>query len=199
VLSYKGADSHLHDSLKSDQWYNFIRQNDLQWRSDSLEWKGHDHFHSQLPWTDYSDVDVVIALRSDLSHHYPRKPASKLINAWMAGVPAILGPEIAFRELRESELDYIEVDSLEGVMKGVKRLKENENLYMNMVRNGKKRAKKFTRKKICKYWINKIKTIKDKYASRYLSLNVPMYYKKEVNPGKIFMRPIRLFENLIGF
>lgn len=152
VLSYKGAAAHLHDSLKSDRWHNFVRKNDLQWRSDGIEWKGRDHFHSDIPWTDYSDVNVVIALRSDLSCHYPNKPASKLINAWMAGVPAILGPEVAFQELRESDLDYIEAHSLDDVIEGVKRLNEDKSLYKKMAQNGKKRANEFSVEKIVKRW-----------------------------------------------
>lgn len=189
VLSYKGASAHLHDSLKSDRWRRFVRQNNFQWRSDSVEWSGHDHFHSQLPWTDYRDVDVIIALRNDLSHHYPRKPATKLINAWMAGVPAILGPEVAFRELRESEFDYIEANSLEDVMKGVNILKENNRLYNRMVERGKNRFRQFCRRRILESWAEKIDKIsKNKNNRKKLSVSVPIYYLNKADSFRQFAR-----------
>lgn len=42
-------------------------------------------------WHDYSEADAVIAIRSMSNTRYFRKPPSKLTNAWLAGVTAILG------------------------------------------------------------------------------------------------------------
>ena len=44
---------------------------------------------------------------------------SKLINAWLAGCPGILGPESAFQQLRESELDYIEARTVDDIVNAV--------------------------------------------------------------------------------
>jgi hypothetical protein len=41
-------------------------------------------------WFDYSDVDVVLAHRVEAATMLRQKPASKLTNAWRAGVPALL-------------------------------------------------------------------------------------------------------------
>jgi hypothetical protein len=129
-------------------------------------------------------VDVVVSLRSDLSHQYPHKPASKLINAWLAGVPAILGPEVAYQELRESDLDYIEACSLDDVIDGVKRLKEDDGLYDDMVQNGKARAEAFT-----------IESIVDRWAELLFSNGqpeiaptsiLPMDYRVKAKPRKIY-------------
>jgi hypothetical protein len=40
--------------------------------------------------------------------------AIKLYNCWHAGVPAVLGAESAFRANRRSDLDYLEVQSLDA-------------------------------------------------------------------------------------
>lgn len=54
-------------------------------------------------WRDYSSVDVVLAARDAHPDLLLTKPASKLVNAWLAGCPALLGPEPAFQDLRRSE------------------------------------------------------------------------------------------------
>jgi len=105
-------------------------------------------------WHDYSTVDVVLAVRPkfDDGHLRPEKPASKLINAWHAGTPAILGPEYAYRELRTSPHDYLEVDSLEEAMSAIDQLLEDRSLYAQMVQRCKKRACEFTFERITERW-----------------------------------------------
>ena len=80
------------------------------------------------------------------------KPASKLINAWHAGTPALLGPKPAFQALRQSELDYIEVRSPDKVIRAVERLKRDAELYRAMVENGWARGREFTTDAIAARW-----------------------------------------------
>jgi hypothetical protein len=51
-------------------------------------------------WWDYRDLDAVLAVRSASPAKLRTKPASKLVNAWHAGCPALLGPEPAFEARR---------------------------------------------------------------------------------------------------
>lgn len=102
-------------------------------------------------WQDYSDVDVVVAIRSFGSLH-KQKPATKLVNAWMAKVPAILGPESAYRALRSSELDYIEVDSIEATQNALMMLRNDPDLRQKMVRHGNHRAKDYTFESLTGAW-----------------------------------------------
>lgn len=95
-------------------------------------------------WGDYRQTDVVIAVRNATFADLRVKPAIKLINAWLAGCPAILGPEPAYQSLRRSELDFIEVRSPEEAIAALKHLKENPAFYTAMVENGLKRAQEFT-------------------------------------------------------
>ncbi|MFN8051603.1 MAG: glycosyltransferase [Acidimicrobiales bacterium] len=103
-------------------------------------------------WHDYSDVDAVLAIRAIHPTELSTKPASKLINAWAAGVPAILGNEPAFRELRRDPLDYVEVSSPEEAIAAVRRLKESPADYRAMVEHGTTRAQDYTNRRVAERW-----------------------------------------------
>jgi hypothetical protein len=103
-------------------------------------------------WWDYREADVVLAVRSGYPLYLAVKPASKLVNAWMAGCPAIVSPENGYRELRLSALDYFEGQTVEDVLQSLKRLREQPRLYEDMVLNGATRAKAFTAEAIADRW-----------------------------------------------
>jgi hypothetical protein len=103
---------------------------------------------------DYSECDVVIAVRDLTERDYLAKPASKLINAWHAGVPALLGPEPGFQALRKTELDYVEISSPEQALDALRRLKDDPGLYNQMVENGRLRAREFTRDVVAARWFD---------------------------------------------
>ena len=102
---------------------------------------------------DYYSADVVLAARAITTYCASFKPASKLINAWMAGVPALLGPEPAFEELRKSDLDFIVVRSADDAVRELRRLQENPDLYHAMVENGLHRSKHYSEDVILDAWI----------------------------------------------
>jgi hypothetical protein len=80
------------------------------------------------------------------------KPATKLVNAWQAGVPALLGPEQAFQELRRSELDYLEVASVAEAREAVLQLRRDPGLYRAMVENGLRRGEEFAPEALVPRW-----------------------------------------------
>lgn len=103
-------------------------------------------------WCDYSEADIVLAVRGFGGDPYNRKPATKLYNAWTAGAPAILGCESAYTALRTSPLDYLEARSPKEVLERMADLR-NPQLYEQMVENGRKRAAEFTVAAITKRWL----------------------------------------------
>jgi hypothetical protein len=111
----------------------------------------------RLHWHDYSDVDVTVSVRdftgnsSDPVLDANAKPPNKLINSWRAGVPAIVGCESAFRQVRRSSYDFIEVQSMKDLREALRQL-ENPVLYYGMVDNGFERAKEYTDAKIVARW-----------------------------------------------
>ena len=103
-------------------------------------------------WNDYSYIDAVCAVRSFEYRDYSYKTGSKLYNAWLAGVPAVLGVQASYRAERRSYLDYIEVSSLEESVDALKRLRDDRELRRKMRENATVRAQEFTPKKIIETW-----------------------------------------------
>ena len=103
-------------------------------------------------WNDFSEADCVLSVRNFNDKKHLRKPASKLINAWLAGVPAVLGPEAAFRAKRRSSLDYIEVTNYRETLEALKKLKEDPSLRAKMIENGLERGKEYTAEKTAQRW-----------------------------------------------
>lgn len=148
---FKGSDREIHAGLHDAKWVAALRDLGIEWVENSAAWRG-GRAIAAVNWNDYSEADLLIALRKPQGDFYRNKPASKLVNAWLAGVPAILGPEIAFRELRRTSLDYIEATTPAEAIAAVTTLKENPALYTAMVTNGRKRAADFTATAIVGQW-----------------------------------------------
>jgi hypothetical protein len=74
------------------------------------------------------------------------------VNAWFAELPAILGPEPAFRELRRSADDYIEVRNAGEALQALRYLKENPAVYRRMIENGRTRRSDFTEARLTEMW-----------------------------------------------
>lgn len=139
TVAFKGTTGEMTPEFTAPEWVEGLRRQGIEWQCDAVAWGGNGAtYHTS--WNDYSDTDVIVAMRKDLSHLHAKKPASKLINAWLAGVPAILGPELAYRELRRSTLDYIEVVSASEAAAALERLSTEPELYRAMVENGRRRS-----------------------------------------------------------
>lgn len=118
----------------------------------TLELPDPDRNRNATSWGDYKDSDAVIAVRNLTVPDSLIKPASKLVNAWFAGIPAILGPEPAFRELRTGPLDYFEVVDADGMFAVLEDLRDKPELYKAVVENGRKRSEAFQPEAIVKKW-----------------------------------------------
>lgn len=143
-VAYIGAESQLAKELKSEKWVKYLESLGCKWLP----------IFEKRKWNNYRDIDLVVASRSFDKITYTNKPASKLINCWRAGVPAILTPETAFIAEKRSELDFLSVESLEDAIAAVKKLKSDPELYQAMVENGLKRAQAFTQEKTIEQWVN---------------------------------------------
>jgi hypothetical protein len=151
-VAFKGFDRNLHPDLRAPAWRDFLGHHGIEWLVDSVEYRGRDTAREAIDWPDFTDVDVVVAVRPPDRRFHLAKPATKLINAWLAGVPAILGPEYAYRELRRSELDYIEVSSIDDAGRAVLGLRDDPDRYRAMVDNGLDRAQEYTVAAVTERW-----------------------------------------------
>ncbi|MEM6674116.1 MAG: phosphotransferase [Planctomycetota bacterium] len=156
-VAFKGFHINLHPYFLRSDWEAWLDSQGMGWQLDSMEHALSEEFGVHVDWHDYRRVDAVVAFRpSGRSRHqrsgFTHKPATKLVNAWLAGVPAVLGPEYAFRELRRSELDYLEIQRPEDARGALLRLRQDPSLYEAMVENGRERAREFSNEVITAQW-----------------------------------------------
>lgn len=153
-LTYKGRAEHLHPAFHSGEWPRLLETEGVTFTiaGPGELAEGRTYTSDSMRWHDYSEDDVLLAVRPDLNRRYREKPAVKLINAWAAGVPALLGPEYAYREMRRSQLDYFEVTSPSEAIRAVRRLLREPGLYTDMVENGRRRAQIFSVEHTTQRW-----------------------------------------------
>jgi hypothetical protein len=151
-VAYVGALKELDPVLATERWAEDLRNRGLRWDLRTISFGGNDRNYPGLRWNDYSGTDIIVALRPPSSWNARSKPAAKLQNAWAAGVPAILSPEIPYRELRRSPLDYIEASCSADVLAAIDRLRTDSRLYSEMVQNGLERAREFGPDRLVARW-----------------------------------------------
>jgi hypothetical protein len=145
-IVFKGDEINLYEAFRSPEFFHELENLGVQLQINGLR------TGKALQWHDYSEADLVLAVRDLTERDALVKPASKLINAWTAGVPALLGPEPAFQNLRKSHLDYIEVKTPQEAITAIRRLIDDPDLYAKMVSNGQQRALEFSTDKIAQRW-----------------------------------------------
>jgi len=128
--AYFGEPMYIARELQDPAWQELMRELQLQWR-----------FPGPEKWHDFSEIDVVVAVRGFDRHRRENKPPSKLFNAWHAGVPAILGRESAYQQERRGPLDYLEVGALAELAAALRRLHGDPALRREMRANGLERAR----------------------------------------------------------
>lgn len=140
TLDYFGAANQLDPALRTDEFRQSLAAMGIQFRTHF------EHYH------DYRDTDAVLAVRQFGETPINHKPASKLINAWLAGVPALLGAENGFRELRQSSDDYLEVTSIDDILTACRRLKQDGELQRRMMEQGAMRARDYAEDQLTERW-----------------------------------------------
>lgn len=138
TLEFKGDVANLHDWFKSEHF-----SAELEARGITLRMHGMD-LSPTNQWNDYTTADAVLAVRNIPVRDAAVKPAVKLVNVWAAGVPALLGPESGYRQLRKSPLDYFEVVTPSSVLSALDLLIDQPLLYRSMVDNGLRRSAAFS-------------------------------------------------------
>jgi hypothetical protein len=152
TVAYVGARKQLHDDLARAEWVDALRSRGLEWDLRMIAFAGNDQQYCEHRWNDYSVIDLVVALRPAATWSVASKPAAKLTNAWAAGVPAILSPELPYFELRRSTLDYIEARSRAEALDAIDRLRADPALYTAMIENGFDRAREFHDSRLTERW-----------------------------------------------
>lgn len=164
-IAYKGFAANLHPDFAALAWTGFLAGEGIEWVVDAVAFAGRNRL--ALEWPDFRTVDLLLAVRPPERKTRRSKPATKLVNAWLAGVPALLGPELAFEELRRSPLDYLEVASVAEARAAVLRLRNEPELYRAMVENGLRRGAELAPEALVPRWAELLTaTIPDLVARR---------------------------------
>jgi hypothetical protein len=151
-IAFKGFRDNLAPAFLQPSFGRELAYRGIDFQLDGVEYSREAVQFDARQWSDYQDVDVILAVRPALDSMHEDKPATKLYNAWFAGVVPLLGPEYAFRSLRRSELDYVEVKTPADALAAIDRLRNTPDLYARMIDNGFERAEAFTTARILEQW-----------------------------------------------
>jgi hypothetical protein len=96
-------------------------------------------------WHDFHDIDVALCIRRfhpqyDIDDTYQQKPATKLVNAWCAGVIPLVAPEAAYLDLVADGQDAIIVRDADGIIEALRRLKADPAYVRNLLDRGAVKA-----------------------------------------------------------
>jgi hypothetical protein len=118
-----------------------------------------------VSWNDYSQIDLVLSARSIPHAHGLLKPVNKLSNAWLARVPALIGPEPAVEAIRESPLDYVPIQSPADALDALDMLQADGALYERMVEHGSRRGESFSADAVAARWLSLLEAVRSRYES----------------------------------
>ena len=111
------ADRRWKDKLRGELGLNFII-----WGADR--------------WHDYREADCIVAIRSFGRSSYIHKPATKLYNAWLAGVPFIGGMDSAYAADGEPGGDFLQAATPGELFGHLRRLQDELSLRKRLVAAG---------------------------------------------------------------
>ena len=147
-LCYKGRLLNLDDAFRSEAFLAQMAAIGVTFEIDAF-----DGLRGQHDWNDYAGSDAVLAVRNLTLYDARKKPASKLVNAWFADLPALLGPEPAFRELGTPGEDYIEVRTQADVLEALSALRDTPDLMCRMIENGRRKRRLYDDQALTRLWI----------------------------------------------
>lgn len=108
---------------------------------------------SPANWHDFSEIDCVMAVRNfgrDTSHL--NKPSLKLLNAWLAEVPAILGHEVAYRHEGRPGTGYLEATTLAELLDAIRLLRDDPSRRRALVDHGRTAVREFAIEQTVERW-----------------------------------------------
>ena len=105
-------------------------------------------------WHDYSDVDAVLAVRDFSRAAHLHKPATKLYNAWLAGVPLVTGQDSACAAEGVAGQDHLRVDSPADLLEALEHLKNDPALRKKIAAAGQKKTATRNRDAVRQIWID---------------------------------------------
>jgi len=110
-------------------------------------------------WPDFSDADLVLCARRSSAFDlpadppsYPRKPPTKLINAWVAGAIPLVFPETGYLDLANPGVDAIVIESPDDVLTAVAALRGDPQAATQLFGGSIARGSDFTTDRVLEHW-----------------------------------------------
>jgi len=127
------------------------------------DWKGlfvGDNLEFRAPdvsdWHDLREIDVLVGIRSFDNAPHDTKPPSKLINAWLAGIPFIGGADSAYTQIGVDGVNYIRACTPDAVIAAVRQLRDDPAFYRSLVENGSRAVRDYTAEATRDKWLQAI-------------------------------------------
>jgi len=104
-------------------------------------------------WHDFSDLDVCLCVRNtQFVHRDVHKPATKLINAWVAGCIPLIDKEAGYLELATPGHDCLVVDSPEAVIDTLASLVASPEMIAALERGVAEAARRYAPQTVLDQW-----------------------------------------------
>lgn len=144
TLAYLGDQENLAPELQSGDF-----QRELHNRTGiQIELRNPDRWH------DYSDVDAVLGIRDFSKACHLHKPATKLYNSWLAGVPFITGRDSACAAEGTHGMDYLRAKSPADLINCLELLKNDIPQRRRLVAEGQKKSASRSRDAVRELWLD---------------------------------------------
>lgn len=154
-LYYFGNEVNLCPELKSEDWLMFLQTNKLNFVVPNV-----------ARWHDYNNVDAVIAIRSFIdSDTFDTKPASKMINSWIANTIFISTGESAYIHEGKEKYSFVNVNSYDDLKNRILKLKSNLDEIEKYKRKGFQLQKHYTVDRYLNDWCTIVESISKKNIS----------------------------------
>ncbi len=149
-VAFKGNPENVHPVLKSRAWSDALAERGIQWLLDVPSRTS----GSDQTWHDFREVDIVLCMRSpERSEKYGSvKPATKVINAWLAGCVPIAEREPGYLELGRDRRDIVFVNSPEEALEVIDWLRANTRALTRLEQAGRERGGEFDPVKMIDRW-----------------------------------------------
>jgi hypothetical protein len=149
TVFFKGNPESVPDYLREKEFRDALRDRGLRLVLDVPPTTS----GSEQRWHDFSDVDVALCVRAPTRDGLLlNKPATRLVNAWCAGVIPLVSPEPAYLELLNDGVDGLVVRSADDVLAVLDRLARDGSLAARMFQASRERGAAFTAEEILEQW-----------------------------------------------
>ncbi|MEM9163615.1 MAG: hypothetical protein AAGC54_11190 [Cyanobacteria bacterium P01_F01_bin.4] len=173
TVAFFGHQVNLDPALNTSVWQTQLAQRGLRWVSIANTNRWNDYATLNNGWNDYRQIDAIVGVRQFQARRplYRRKPATKLYNAWLAGVPAVLGREWAYRVTGQAGVNYLEANSVEAVLHHLERLKQDVAWRQSLVEAGRIQSVAYQPEVITQRWRQFLKTVAVPAYQHWCQLN----------------------------